>query len=176
MKKVFKHIELMAVIALLVSCVNLSNKILMDKETREHAATKKFLAFSANAKTSTYDELAENYYKPSTQKRIISLKGWYKLAYSSAYHFLKEGHCESLALKQISTNRVQVDCIGKLHVKSLLLPERLEEAHLRVNMIKQDNQWFFDKAGYIHTNSHIQPVTYGRFGIKFKSTIEKPGS
>ena len=146
----------------------------MNEETRTHPATNRFFEYSAASKEAdNFKAMLPEFYTAIAQKRIASLKGWYKLSYSSAYQFLKQGECNRIEKKQISSKRVQLDCIGPLVVGSVILPDRTESAHLRVFLDLRNDQWFFDKAGYVHVNSLTQPSSFSRYGMQFSSEIEK---
>lgn len=170
-----KSLAWITILAFLTGCVSSSNSYNMDEATRTHPATEKFLAFKTASKTeASYDSLLKDFYTPRTQTQIAKLKGWYKLAYSSAHRFLKDGECQTITLTPKHSSRVQIDCTGPLTVNSFILGSSEETGHLRVFMIRHGEQWYLDKAGYVHTNSTAQTVTYGRFGLRFDSSIESP--
>ena len=170
-----KSIAWIAILAFLTGCVSTANLYNMDEATREHPAIERFLAFKTASKTeANYDSLLKEFYTPQTQTQIAMLKGWYKLAYSSAHRFLKDGECETITLTPKHSSRAQLDCTGPLTVNSIILGSNEETGHLRVFMVRQGEQWYLEKAGYVHTNSTVQPITYGRFGLRFESPIESP--
>lgn len=145
----------------------------MDDATREHPATKRFIEFAKAAKANeSYRPLLPDFYTPKTQKQILELQGWYRVAYTAAYHFLNLGHCDSIRLKKLGLNRAQIDCVGELLVKSFIIPERIEAGHLRVFMRKTNDQWYFERAGYVHIETVFEPSTFVNRGLKFRSDLE----
>lgn len=155
----------------LVGCATPGSRYQMDDSTAEHPATQRFLKFIASVeKAENFEELVEEYYTLSSQKRAPKAMGWAQFVYSAPYKVLKNGQCESIHIKPF-TNRVQLDCIGTMTVRSLFLGENEEHFHLRVMMLNQLEQWQIDKSGYVHTNSSNGPVTLSKFGIKFDSKL-----
>lgn len=168
------HVVGLTSLLFLSACATVPEQAKMNEETRAHPATKRFFEYSAASKEAeSFKAMLPEFYTAITQKRIASLKGWYKLSYSSAYQFLKQGECNRIEKKQISSRRVQLDCIGPLVVGSVILPDRTESAHLRAFLELRGDQWFFDKAGYAHVNSLTQPPSFSRYGMRFSSDMEK---
>jgi len=168
------HIQTLLLTALLfVGCSSQLDKPTMDDATRVHPATQRFISFAYKAKTvERYDELVSEFYIPQTQQRIEKLFGWPLFVYSSPFRALKNGHCDSIELTPLE-NRVQIDCLGIMTVQSMILDDHDEPMHLRVYMLQHKGKWYFDRSGYVYADSDSIPVTYGRAGIKFKSTLEQ---
>lgn len=158
----------------LFACSNFSPKYTMDEDTRDHPATQRFIQFAENVKTAeSFEELQSDFYTTTTQRQIAKAIGWRKLVYSAPYQMLKNGTCDTITLiPQGTPNRALIDCMGTILVKSMFIEDRVEAVHLRVIMIQQGGAWFFDKAGYVNANTAHPPVSYSRFGMKFKSELE----
>lgn len=171
--KLIQTILTLSIVILVSSCA-VAPPYEMNESTAEHPATQRFIDFANDAAASeSYNALLPEYYTPATQKKIAGLKGWYKLSYSSAHQFFRSGSCNRIVLKPKGLNRAQIDCFGEMTISSMIIADRTEESHLRVFMVKKNDAWFIDTAGYIHRQTASTPHTFGRAGIKFSSLLEK---
>ena len=169
-----KKIAVIGATAILATSCATQPGIKMNDLAQDHPATTRFLAFAESASNGTpAEELIREYYTEKTQAIIAKQIGWYKLAYTSTYQFLKQGECAEIRISKTYGNRIQLDCIGELLVQSVIIDDVVEPAHLQVNMVKQNDQWYFDRAGYLYVDTGVVPNAYNRFGIRFDSELVK---
>lgn len=148
---------------------------IMDEATREHPATQAFLEFMADAEqTNNYELMLDKHYTAATKTRILATKGWYRLAYSSAFQFVKEGQCRSITLDVIHTRKAKINCMGEMMARSIYIGDNLEPAHLQVDLVKVKDQWYLERAGYIHLQTNVSPVGFKRAGLTFASPLDDP--
>jgi len=146
----------------------------LDDNIRTHPATKRFIQFAKASKSATnFEELTAQFYLEQTQAKIKTLKGWYRFTYSAAFDALNKGTCQTIKLKEINHQTVQIDCIGTMIVKSIIYKERTEHMHLRSYMILNNEEWYLDKSGLVQSNTVLQPATFLKKGMKFESPLEK---
>ena len=148
---------------------------IMDKATREHPATQAFLDFAAAAEqTDDYVQMLDDHYTAATKERILKTKGWYWLAYSSVFQFVKEGECLSIKTTIVHSRKAKIDCMGNMIARSIYIGDNLEPAHLHVNLVQEGGRWFLDRAGYIHLQTNVSPIGFKRGGLIFESPLEEP--
>ena len=158
----------------LLQCISSCAQLVQfqSEDDSKHPAAIFFVSYAkAVRQAESFDELLP-YFSTQAQKKIPTLKGWYRMAYTSSWYGLRTGTCEETSLKLTANEtKAEINCIGPFLWQSPIIGDNPERMQIRQFMTKTGNSWTLETSGIQHTQFHGDTRKMVSRGILFEHSI-----